>query len=279
MSRPLYPLEGVVSWNMNTTCNYRCSYCTQRFVDSRKQWSRDLPGFITALTGLPGDWEVKLSGGEPFQHPDFLEAVRALADGGVRVSVVTNLASPPEKLARFAALTADRPGLLSASLHLEYAEPDAFLEKLSGFAAVYAGRVCVTCVATRENLPRLPALRERFAAAGLRFKVQPEKQDRDVIDYSPAERQALLALGGHNDTGRVDPDFSGRRCWAGARYFIVDHRGEAFRCYPARRHRQEHLGNLLAPDFLARLRREPLPCPYSYCNCTVPQERGMVDTR
>ena len=67
-----YPLEGVVSWNMNTTCNYRCSYCTQRFVDDRKQWARDLPRFIEAFVGLPGDWEVKLSGGEPFRHPDFL---------------------------------------------------------------------------------------------------------------------------------------------------------------------------------------------------------------
>jgi len=279
MNRPLYPLEGVVSWNMNTTCSYRCSYCTQRFVDDRKQWAKDLPRFIAALTALPGDWEVKLSGGEPFQHPGFLDAVGALAAGGVRVSVVTNLASPPEKLARFAALTAARPGLLSASLHLEYADPDAFAEKLAAFAASYAGRVCVTCVATRENLPRLPDLRERFDAAGLRFKVQPEKQDRDVIDYSPAERQALLSLGGHNDTGRVDPDFSGRLCWAGARYFIVDHRGEVYRCYPARRYRQERLGSLLDPAFLRGLRKEAFPCPYTYCNCTVPQERGMVDTR
>ena len=41
MSGPRYPLEGVVSWNMNTTCNYRCTYCTQRFVDDRGAWARD----------------------------------------------------------------------------------------------------------------------------------------------------------------------------------------------------------------------------------------------
>ena len=58
-----YPLEGVASWNMNTTCNYRCSYCTQRFVDDRGQWARDLPRFIAAFAALPGDWEIKLSGG------------------------------------------------------------------------------------------------------------------------------------------------------------------------------------------------------------------------
>lgn len=259
---------------MNTTCNYRCGYCTQRFVEDRKQWARDLPRFIEAFLALPGDWEIKLSGGEPFRHPGFLDAVAALAAGGLRVSVVTNLSASEADLARFAELTRDAPGLLSASLHLEYAAPAAFRDKLRRFADAHAGRVCATCVATREVLPRLPDLKALFEAAGLPFKVQPEKQDRDVIAYSPAEREALLALGGHNGTGRVDPDLSGRPCWAGARYFIVDHRGEAYRCYPARRYRREHLGSLL--DGSLRLGDGPAPCGYRYCNCTVPQQRGMV---
>ena len=96
-----------------------------------------------------------------------------------------------------------------------------------------------------------------------------------MVDYSPHERQALRALGGHNGTGLLEPDLSGRPCWAGARYLVVDHRGEAWRCYPARRYRKEHLGNVLATDF--RLPTGPSPCLYHYCNCTVPQQRGMVD--
>lgn len=277
MRAPLYPLEGVVSWNMNTTCNYRCSYCTQRFVDDRGQWARDLPRFIDAFLALPGDWEIKLSGGEPFRHPGFLGAVRALSGGGMRVGVVTNLSAPDGELAGFAEATRRRPGLLSASLHLEYCEPAAFAGKLARFRDRHAGRVCVTCVATRANLPRLPALRELFEAEGLPFKVQPEKQDREVIDYTAGERDQLVALGGHNGTGRIAPSFRGRPCWAGARYFIVDHRGDAYRCYPARRYRDEYLGNLLDGSFALASGAEP--CRYSYCNCTVPQQRGMVDVR
>lgn len=273
---PRYPLSGVVSWNMNTTCNYRCSYCTQRFVDSRAQWARDLPRFVAAFTALPGDWEIKLSGGEPFRHPGFLDAVRRLADGGLRVSVVTNLSASDDELAAFAEATAARPGVLSASLHLEYAEPRAFRDKLAAFAARHAGQAHATCVATRAVLPELPGLVALFAEAGLDLRAQPEKQDRDVIAYSPEERRALVELGGHNGTGHVDPDLSGRACWAGARYFIVDHEGEAWRCYPARRQRTERLGNLLDGSF--RLGLQATPCPYRYCNCTVPQQRGMVDT-
>ena len=276
MSVPRYPLEGVVSWNMNTTCNYRCSYCTQRFVDDRGQWARDLPRFLAAFAALPGDWEIKLSGGEPFRHPDFIDAVGKLAAARRRVSVVTNFSSPLDELFAFADATRSKPGLISASLHLEYAEPDAFLAKLLAVQAHHAGRVVATCVATRENLPQLEALQATFTRAGAVLKVQPEKQDRDVIDYDDGERAQLIRLGGHNGTGAIDPSFAGRPCWAGARYFIVDHTGEAYRCYPARRHRRERLGNLLDGSF--RLRRDPEPCRYDYCNCTVPQQRGMVDT-
>lgn len=275
-STPLYPLEGVVSWNMNTTCNYRCSYCTQRFVDDRGQWARDLPRFIDAFTSLPGDWEIKLSGGEPFRHPGFIDAVSALAAGKMRVSVVTNLASSRAELAAFAEATHRRPGLISASLHLEYVEAADFLAKIVAVAALHAGRVCVTCVATRGNLPRIPTLRAQFEAAGIAFKIQPEKQDRDVIDYTADERQQLIALGGHNGTGAIAPSFAGQPCWAGARYMIVDHRGDAYRCYPARRYRKQFLGNVL--DGSLQLATEAEPCRYQYCNCTVPQQRGMVDT-
>lgn len=108
----------------------------------------------------------------------------------------------------------------------------------------------------------------------MNLRVQPEKQDRDVIAYRPEERALLEELGGHNGTGSVAPNLAGRPCWAGARYLIVDHLGAAFRCYPARRYKREYLGNLLDGSF--RLRSAPAPCPYAYCNCTVPQQRGMV---
>jgi MoaA/NifB/PqqE/SkfB family radical SAM enzyme len=273
VTAPRYPLEGVIAWNMNTTCNYRCSYCTQRFVDDRGQWASDLPKFLAAFAALPGDWEIKLSGGEPFRHPDFLPAVAQLAQRH-RVSVVTNFAAPFAEIEQFCAHTRGRPGLISASLHLEYADPETFLAKARAVAAIHAGKLVVTCVATQANLPRLVALRDHFTSQGVRFNVQPEKQDRDVIDYDDGQRAQLVQLGGHNNTGMIAPSFEGQACWAGARYFIVDHRGEAYRCYPARRQRSERLGNLLAGTF--RLSREATPCHYTYCSCSVPHQRGMV---
>jgi len=200
--------------------------------------------------------------------------VAGLVDQGRRVSVVTNFSASDELLFRYADLVRPRPGLVSASLHLEYVDVDTFLAKAHRFTDRHAGPLCVTVVATRALLPTLPELARRFDDAGIHLKIQPEKQDRDVIDYSDEERAQLLALGGHAGSGHIDPNLAGRPCWAGARYLIVDHLGEAYRCYPARRYRRERLGNLLDGTFRLRLGAEP--CRYRYCNCVVPQARGMV---
>src|SRR6185437_5346656 len=123
-----------------------------------------------------------------------------------------------------------------------------------------SAKLVVTSVATRAFLPRLTGLKARFDDAGISFKVQPEKQDGAVIDYDAAEVSELVQLGGHNGHGVVAHDFLGQPCWSGARALIVDDRGEAFRCYPARRKKIERLGNLL--DGTLTLLDGPQPCRY-----------------
>jgi hypothetical protein len=307
------PTIGVVSWNMNTTCNYRCSYCTQRFLDDRTRWAKDvdrfLDGFARLASSTPGvQWEVKLSGGEPFLHPRFLDVVAGLRARSFLVGVVTNLSASGDTVAQFLDAAGDGLTVMSCSLHLEYvdtdAKLDAFLAKcdliraritssprgcgrefsLRANANAAAGgeappsrpraRLVVTSVATHAFLPRLAALKVRFDDAGVSFKVQPEKQDGAVVDYQADEVNALVQLGGHNGHGVVAHDFRGQPCWSGSRAIIVDDRGEAFRCYPARRKKTERLGNLL--DGTLTLLDGAQPCRYSYCNCTVPIARGMM---
>jgi MoaA/NifB/PqqE/SkfB family radical SAM enzyme len=274
------PVEGVVTWNINTTCNYRCSYCTQRFLDDRKRWLRDGKDFLSGFARLDGRWEVKISGGEPFLHPNLMEIVEGLRALGHAVSVVTNFSASREKLRAFLDAAGTALRVFSASLHLEYADSPAEMEAFIGKAVWTQAQLPegaslnVTSVATRANLPRLEAVAELFAARGLRFKVQPEKQDREVISYTEDEKRLILRLGGHNGLGELRPSFKGRPCWAGARSFTLDDKGNAWRCYPARRYRAQFLGNFLDASF--KLAHGPSPCLYAYCNCTVPIERGMM---
>jgi hypothetical protein len=276
------PEEGAISWNINTACNYRCSYCTQRFKEDRGRWSRDTPAFLQAFARLPGRWEIKLSGGEPFVHPTLLEIVSGLAALGHRISVVTNFSASRDKLTAFVQAARGRVGVFSCSLHLEYVDDvAAFADKARWLqrtldeahdSALPAPHVNVTTVATHAVLPRLESLAELFA--DITFKVQPEKQDRDVVEYDVDARTLLLKLGGHNLTGEIEHRYEGRPCWSGARYFILDDEGIAFRCYPARRYRVEKMGSFLDPTF--ELADEPSPCRYDTCNCTVPIARGMM---
>ncbi len=281
---PPWPAEGVVSWNINTACNYRCTYCTQRFKEDRGRWARDTPRFLASFARLPGRFEIKLSGGEPFVHPTLLDIVSGLAAQGHRVSIVTNFSASLDRLFGFVAAAQGRVGVLSASLHLEYVDDvHAFADKAAAVRerleqaadpALPSPSLCVTCVATQANLPRLPELAASFRARGVVFKVQPEKQDRDVVTYSAADAAVITALGGHNLTGAIAHSFDGQLCFAGTRYFILDDLGTAYRCYPARRHRLERLGDFLADSF--SLGEGPTPCRYAYCNCTVPIARGMM---
>ena len=112
---PLPPLQllgrevrGVVSWNMNDTCNYRCSYCTQRFMPERTYRLEDITAYLDAFARLPGCWEVKLSGGEPFQQPGLTEIVAGLVERGHLVSVQTNLSASQRKLDAFLEATRAR---------------------------------------------------------------------------------------------------------------------------------------------------------------------------
>lgn len=281
---PPPPQEGVISWNINTACNYRCSYCTQRFMEDRGRWSRDTPRFLSAFARLPGRWEVKISGGEPFVHPTFTEIVAGLAALCHRISVVTNFSASASRLADFVRAGGGRVGVFSCSLHLEYVQDvAAYARKAREFAGQLAAHadpalpppsLCVTTVATRAALPRLRELAALFSEHGVVFKVQPEKQDGGIIDYAQEEAQLLVQLGGHNRTGAIAHRYAGRPCWSGSRYFILDDRGLAYRCYPARRKKTERLGDFLDPDF--RLLDGPTPCRYPLCYCTVPIERGLM---
>lgn len=284
MQPPPRPAEGVVSWNVGTACNYRCTYCTQRDKRDRTRLARETEGFLEAFARLPGRWEVKLSGGEPFVHPELDALVAGLAALGHRISVVTNLSASRERLASFAAAARGRVGVFSASLHLPYVpDLDEFIERarfveeiLRTAADPYLPRpsLSVTTVATREALPGLPGLARRFAEAGLTFKVQPEKQNSRVVSYTGEERALLLGLGGHNLTGEIDHRYLGRPCWAGAFSMILDDEGQAWRCYPARKARRDRLGSFLEKGF--HLASGPTPCTYETCYCTVPIARGMM---
>ncbi|NND99881.1 MAG: radical SAM protein [Pirellulaceae bacterium] len=273
------PVDGVVSWNMNDTCNYRCTYCTQRHMPDRTGSLREIETTLAAFSKLPGHWEFKLSGGEPFRQPGLDEITSGLVAMGHSISIQTNFSADDERLRSF--LDASRGALhvFSASLHLEYATPQSFVDKYAVVQeyARYGVLFHVTSVGVPERLKQLrDHVAPYFCEHGITLKVQPEKVRGYLREYTDAEKKILMELGGHNLTGQIEHNFQGRLCHAGANYLVIKSTGEAYRCYPASRvgGRYARIGSL-AEGF--ELQRGPKICPYTYCNCTVPIQRGMIE--
>jgi len=229
-TQPLQPwtvlgrkVHGVVSWNMNDTCNYRCSYCTQRHMPDRTGSLQDIEQTLETFRSLPGHWEFKLSGGEPFRQPGLDDIVAGLVAMGHSISVQTNFSAPEPKLRSFLEASKGALNLFSASLHLEYATPEDFVER---YAIVQEYEHLglsfhVTSVGTPDRLQELKdKVLPFFESHGITLKIQPEKVRGYVREYSDQQKETLIQLGGHNQTGKIEHNFQGKLCYSGANYIV-----------------------------------------------------------
>jgi hypothetical protein len=274
--------QPTVEWQVCGVCNYDCSYCIQSRASrvghpSDEQVERML-GFLAAL---PGRWEIKMTGGEPFAWKGFMErVVPGLIERTPHiVSLLTNLSAPPAILDRFAALTRGRLGVVSASLHLEHTTAAAFVDKARRLRARMdpAARLVVNSVLVPGRLEAVATARAAVEKAGLSFFPQIMKVAGGVAGYDGADEARLPGLVGISPTPRqanLAPSYRGRDCWAGAEYLVLTQTGDAWACRTARRHGEGYLGNAV----LGTVRRweSPSPCPYDICPCTVPANRGMI---
>lgn len=266
-----------IEWQVAGACNYDCSYCIQspRYRKGRPQ-REQLAQAITSFAMLPGEWEIKCSGGEAFAHPLFMSYVvpELMARTQHRISVLTNFSASRADLMRFAQLTRGRLAVFSASLHLEFVAVEDFAAKADWFVQMLDPDT--SFVVNQVVLPgkerEAEACRDVIEARGIRWFPQLYKVDGGVSDYdNPDELVQLIG----SRPANVAPSYRGRTCWAGVDYFIVDKDGDAWACRTAKRFDEGALGNLFDGSF-ARL-AAPSPCSYDICPCSVPANRGMIE--
>lgn len=272
-----------IEWQANGVCNYDCTYCIQskkfrQGAPDRETVRRFLRFFEEEL---PGVWEIKMSGGEPFAGTHFLdEVVPGLARTKHRVSVLTNFSASLATLERFVEHLRAQLSVVSTSLHLEFTSEEEFLEKARAFKSWLDPRTSfvVNQVLVPGTLERVKRSRDLVRGAGLRWFPQVMKVKAGLASYAEGERALLRELLGADPTPReanLAPSYEGRLCWSGVDYFVLTQTGDAWSCRTAKRYDEGFLGNVLAGTF--RLRAEPERCTYSICPCTVPANRGMIE--
>jgi hypothetical protein len=268
-----------VEWQVCGVCNYDCSYCIQsREYRQGHPCPAEVDAFLRFFPTLPGRWEVKMTGGEPFAFKGFMERIvpGLVATTAHTISVLTNLSAPLGVLERFASLTRGRLGIVSASLHLEHTGIEDFVAKAKAFAAMIDHKIVINSVLVPGKLADGQAVREALRFAGLKYFPQIMKIGPGVATYD-GEEEDLVELTGRAPTPRdanLAPSYRGRMCWSGVEYFVLTQRGEGWACRTARRRKEGFLGNVLDGTF--RLAGDPAPCSYDICPCTVPFNRGMI---
>jgi hypothetical protein len=235
---------------------------------------------VAFFADLPGRWEIKCSGGEVFAHPGFVEQVVSglMQRTPHHLSILSNFSASSRQLMELARMTRGRLEVFSASLHLEYVAPDAFVRKAAWFRDQLdpATRFVVNQVVLPGRETEAAACRDLCWQHDLRWFAQLYKVDGGVADYpDPGALEAVVgAAPGPREANRA-PSYRGHRCWAGVDYFVVDQHGEAWACRTAKRHGEGGLGNILR-GAVTRL-AAPTACRYDICPCTVPVNRGMVE--
>ena len=270
-----------IEWQVAGACNYDCSYCIQSRKYRRGRPERtQIDHALRFFAGLPNRWEIKCSGGEAFAHPLFMAQIvpGLMQQTSHDISVLTNFSADHHTLHRFAALTADRLRVFSASFHVEYAQAEAFAAKAAWFVDLLAPdtRFVINQVVLPGREAEAAACRDVFEAEGLRWFPQLYKRKGGVAEYD--DERALRALIGEAPgpaDANVAPSYRGRLCWAGVDYLVVDKNGHAWSCRTAKRHDQGYLGNILDGS-VTRL-QAPAACTYDICPCTVPANRGMIE--
>lgn len=282
-------LQPTVEWQVNGHCNYRCTYCIQ---SPKRRVGMPTEAMVThvidAFATLPGTWEIKMSGGEPFAYHGLMKwVIPGLVERTPHhISILTNFSAPLAVLERFCRLTGPRLRITSASLHLEHDTVEAFLAKALAYRALRAAHnphssFVVNSVLVPGKIQAQLAIKEAVEAEGLRFFPQLMKIKGGVYPYGARETRLIERLtGGSHKPTEVNraPSYQGQHCDAGVWYFVVDQHGEAHSCRTGKRlaiaDDEANLGNLAEGTF--QRRRVGGPCPYPICPCTVPANRGIV---
>ncbi|MHC5035123.1 MAG: radical SAM protein [Planctomycetota bacterium] len=101
--KPSYRPDGVLQLHVTERCNLRCAHCYQDNAPNDELPLRDLLAIVEQFKellelwrqeamGLPVRGQVRVTGGEPFVRPDFMDLLEALSADGEQVTfaILTN---------------------------------------------------------------------------------------------------------------------------------------------------------------------------------------------
>lgn len=268
-----------VTWNIHWSCNYRCSYCffdrkwTEYAGRNAYRSAEDWMSHWRRLHERYGRAYVVINGGEPFAYPGFLELLRRLSGIHWPVNVTTNGSLHLEEYAR--SIDHSRVSI-SLSLHPQFEDAAAFLDKVASLREAGAAIGCLNLVAYPPFLKDLPGIVERFRASGESLKVVPFIGRFRGVEYPAGyTREDLGMAQGWLESKRR----KGTLCPAGHSSALLLPDGSVTRCGQVGD--PGVFGSFFDPGF--SLLPSPMPCDREVCPCdewkTIPDEKAPKEAR
>jgi organic radical activating enzyme len=271
--------EPCVEWEITMKCNYKCSYCVLKsYVTKKGQHCSEetIRAVFKRLHELPGEWHIRLSGGEPCIHPRFFDICKQITEMGHQLSMVTNFSASLQNLKKLVDITGTQLIHIGASLHVDQVNIEEFVQKAVAFNSMKLATTdfAVTSVCIEQQFDLLQKIACRFDHEGIRFGLQHYLQPGGKYNtYQRKEVEEFLNRRIDQNSKNIrDTNLFGTLCHSGELFFRIDVHGEARRCYSFQP--LFYLGNLTTGTF-KRL-REAKPCMAPRCSCPLPANQGMI---
>jgi len=272
-----------LAWSITRACNYQCSYCVSsgrtKILSSNPDPYKFLGGFSKQLKD---SWKFFICGsGEPFLAPRFLDIIKTLVAKGHKIVVVTNFSAPLKTLIQFCRIAGKNLHYIAASLHLDFVELDEFLEKSIKIRNIIGNKFNVRSVANEGEVFQLVKIGKKFKKNGIDFFIKTKRNYNGFtevpVKYKVKEWEVIRDFSLHHtpyDYGKNN--YQGKKCWAGCKYFVINEKADAWRCYPAEQsqHPEGYLGNLVNGTF--NFKKGSSKCIYTRCFCTQPILNNMI---
>lgn len=266
----------VFAWDMHFSCNFRCPYCfytdanwTEMAKRNQYRSPEDWERAWERVAALYGRCQIRVTAGEPFTYPGFVELVSRLTRSH-DVQVTTN-ASYTDAMKRFVETVDPERTEIDCTFHPLQADFDVFLSNVlllrgQGFTA----NVCYLAYAPQMDV--MAEFKERFRRAGVYMNLAMHWGQYKGVGYpqgyTPEQKALIRQVAGDGwelETVNLEPiDVRGKRCAAGQTYAVVQTDGKVFRCGQLA-HEYQSIGSLFDPAF--RLFESGRPCESDFCRC------------
>lgn len=243
-------------WFTTMACNFKCKYCwevqAQHFGDFKPEKFKPANQWIDAWLRLrPGVLDI--TGGEPFLQPGLVEIIEALAAGGTRIAMTTNISHPLLDFVK--RITPDQVFSITASYHPSEngtrdnpMNDNIFVGRLL-LLREFGFNFTVNIVAWPEQLWLIPKFIEMCEAHKFRWHVDPySSMAYYPWEFTEAEKIALRQwTTPQRDIDR--PDLGPVLCSGGIDHLSVQPDGSAWRCILERQQQLNKIGNIFDEDF------------------------------